>query len=139
MAASSFVIFASSFFTYAHYRFFGTSANLFYVHELEPQSMDQERQQRKLQENGYKVLLKIHNGKESTSRAFINSERLKRAESKEGLPVIYVKRNADGIQYIESYDELNIPWLWLILWIAFSIVSIWSWRLFASESASARR
>jgi hypothetical protein len=137
MAASSLVIFASEFFVYADYRIFGTKANLFSIAEPDPQSAEEAHKQFKLQQNGSKILLKVSNGKELNSRAFVKREQERRAESKEGLPVIYVKRNADSVKFIESYDELNMPWIWLILTIAFSFINIFAWRLFANESAAA--
>jgi hypothetical protein len=135
MSAASLFLFASEFVTYADFRFFGKKATLFLIAEPQPQSAEEERKLFKLQQNGFKVLLKTSSGSELNSRAFLGtSQRQQKAESKEGLPVIYVKRNAEAIKFIETYDELNMPWMWLVLGIAFSIVSIWAWRLLTRES-----
>lgn len=137
MAASTFVVFVSNVVPWFQFRHSSAPATLVLLPEPVVNGPEDERriasEQRKY---GYAVLLKLESGATFESHAHLKSDQYKRASSDKGLPVLYRKDGPSKIQVVGSLQELESPWLWLALCIAFSVVAPYARKLRAKEMAS---
>lgn len=135
MAASTFVVFASSVVPWFQFRFSSQPATLV----LQPEPIingpeDELKLQSDRRKNGHAVLLTLESGATLASHARLTSDRLRQASVDQGIPVLYRKDGPNEVQVIGSLQELDSLWLWLILCIAFSLVATYAKKLHAKEN-----
>jgi hypothetical protein len=83
---------------------------------------------------GTRVSIKVTNGKEILTCAYLSSDQNRAASSSIGMPIIFRKIENDRAVFIESLESLDKPWLWLGLSIAISFVALFASKLMRDES-----
>ncbi len=125
MAFASFVVFVTRSISWVQYRFFAQPAVLFALPEAPingPQ--DEMKQLAYIAAHGSAVRLKLPSGEEVTTRAFLTNRQLDAARTKAGINVLFRKADDISLRVVGSLDEVESPWLWLVLWLALAFAAV---------------
>ncbi len=136
MAFSSFVAFLGSVVPWFQFRYFASPATIFLVREPVGDGPGAElRAAAKDRDRGTQIRLVLQTGETITARAHLSSEKFRYAASDGGLRVLYRGDGRDKVRVIAGPQELDSPWLWLVLFALFSCVAPHSQKLLARENA----
>lgn len=130
MAFSSFLVFSTSIIPWVQFRFFSEPAILFALPEAPVNGPEDERSQAALiASQGWAVRLDLPSGGSQVTRAHLTSEHLAMARSDTGLRGLFRKKDNNSVRFVTNLNEVDSPWLWLILWLAISFVAVYARKL----------
>lgn len=136
MSVSTFVVFVSSVVPWFQFRFFSTPATMFVLHEPTGDGPgDELRAAAKERNEGTPIRLILQTGQAITSRAHLTNEKFGYAASERGLGVLYRNDGANKVRVVAGLQELDSPWLWLVLFALFSAVAPYSRKMWARETS----
>ena len=95
---------------------------------------DERKIQSEKMKNGHAILLTLESGATLASHTRLTPNLFSRASVEQGIPVLYRKDGPNNVQVIGSVQEMDSPWLWLVLCIALSLVSPYARKLHAMEN-----
>lgn len=134
MAAAAFVAFVSSVVPWFQFRYSGKPATLVVQPDPIINGPDDERKlASERRAIGHSVQLKLASGEVLSSYTHLTTEQYKLAISDQGVQVLFRKDGPNKVQVIGNLQELDSPWLWLILAIAFSFAGPFARKLYLRE------
>lgn len=134
MAVVTFFAFVSSVVPWFQFRHSSTPATLVVQPDPIINGPDDERKLASEQRtNGHSVQLKLASGEILTSYAHLTTEQYKQASTNQGVHVLFRNDGPNKVQVISDLQELDSPWLWLVLAIAFSFAAPFARKLYIRE------
>lgn len=117
------------------FHYFSEPAVLHYGPEPDLDSFEKAQKYKiQMEKKGSSVVLKMNSGNSVTAFAHVAGDKAHhKAQTREGLPVYFIKKGVDTVSIIGSLDELESPWPPFILFIPFLVVSFLATKLFRRE------
>lgn len=134
MAVASFVIFISHVVPWTLFRLSSQPATLVLQPDPTINGPDDERKfEARRRTMGEAVVLTLATGTTIATHARLTTQQFRRASSASGLRVLFRNAGPDRVQVIGDLDDLDSPWIWLVLCALFAIVAPYARGLLARE------
>ena len=135
MAAASFVVFAATVVPWVQFRYSSQPAVLALRDDaLADPAHDNPKALAQQRARGHPVWLTLPTGEKLALHARLKTELLNHAAAApQGVPVLYRRDGPGQVQVIRGHDELDSPWVWLVLGLVFAPLAGHASRLRARE------
>lgn len=135
MTLATFFLFSSKIIPWIRFHYFSEPAILHYGPEPDLDSFEKaQKYKTQIERKGSSVVLKLNSGNSMTAFTHVAGDTAHhKAQTKDGLPVYFIKNGVDTVSITGSLDELESPWPPFILFIPFLIFSTLATKLFLRE------